>query len=404
MATLTQNTPVKSECKHSVRDIPRKWEIKNMVNNSTIKARIGWQGLTTQEYQKNGKFFLVTGTDFKDEKINWDNCVFVDEKRYSQDKNIQLKQGDVLVTKDGTIGKIAYIDNLLLPATLNTGIFVIRPINKDYLSLFLFYILCSDYFDKFLNKLKAGSTINHLYQKDFVNFDFIAPPYPEQEKITKILSDTVNLLEQLDYLITKKKNIKQGAMQDLLTEKKRLSGFNKKWDSDIIQKCAKITTGSKNTQDKINEGKFPFFVRSQKVERINTYSYDGEAVLTAGDGVGTGKVFHYINGKFDFHQRVYKISDFDERLEGYFFYLYFSNYFFGRIMSMTAKSSVDSVRKDMIENMIIPLPEKKEQIAIAKILFDMDLEIKELEIKKEKYIMIKNGMMQKLLTGEIRLV
>ncbi|MBK8196496.1 MAG: hypothetical protein IPK76_26100 [Lewinellaceae bacterium] len=79
--------------------------------------------------------------------------------------------------------------------------------------------------------------------------------------------------------------------------------------SKMHKNVASITTGDKNTQDRVADGVYPFFVRSQTVERINSYSFDGEAVLTAGDGVGTGKVFHYINGKFDFHQRVYKISD-----------------------------------------------------------------------------------------------
>src|SRR5688572_28300333 len=120
------------------------------------------------------------------------------------------------------------------------------------------------------------------------------------------------------------------------------------WNSDYIENFAVIKTGSKNTQDRVEDGLYPFFVRSQTVERINSYSFEGEAVLTAGDGVGTGKVFHYIDGRFDVHQRVYRISNFDGRVNGYFFYLYFSTHFYNRIMQMTAKSSVDSVRRDMI--------------------------------------------------------
>ncbi len=100
------------------------------------------------------------------------------------------------------------------------------------------------------------------------------------------------------------------------------------WELDYIENLAHITTGSRNTQDRVNDGQYPFFVRSQTVERINSYSFDGEAVLTAGDGVGTGKVFHYIKGRFDAHQRVYRISEFDERINGYFFYLYFSSHFY----------------------------------------------------------------------------
>ena len=128
------------------------------------------------------------------------------------------------------------------------------------------------------------------------------------------------------------------------------------WDVDYIENVALVATGSKNTQDRIEDGQYPFFVRSQTVERINSYSFDGEAVLTAGDGVGTGKVVHYVNGRFDVHQRVYRISNFSERIDGYFFYLYFSTHFYNRIMQMTAKSSVDSVRRDMITRMLVPIP------------------------------------------------
>jgi type I restriction enzyme S subunit len=193
-------------------------------------------------------------------------------------------------------------------------------------------------------------------------------------------------------------------MQQLLTGKKRLPGFGGEWEVEKIKNISSITTGAKNTQDKIADAEYPFFVRSSIVEGINSYSFDGEAVLTAGDGVGTGKVFHYINGKFDFHQRVYKISDFSEKIDGYFFYLFFSNYFLKRIMAMTAKSSVDSVRMEMIAEMPIPLPPLPEQQAIAQILSDMDTEIESLKQKRNKYKAIKQGMMQELLTGKTRLV
>jgi len=176
------------------------------------------------------------------------------------------------------------------------------------------------------------------------------------------------------------------------------------WGLEFIENLAHITTGSRNTQDRLDDGQYPFFVRSQTVERINSYSFDGEAVLTAGDGVGTGKVFHYINGRFDAHQRVYRISDFSERINGYFFYLYFSSYFYGRIMQMTAKSSVDSVRREMIARMLIPLPPTKtEQEAIAEALSDADALIESLEQLIAKKRQLKQGAMQELLTGKKRL-
>lgn len=175
------------------------------------------------------------------------------------------------------------------------------------------------------------------------------------------------------------------------------------WEVGKIKNHAVITTGAKNTQDKQENGAYPFFVRSSNIERINSYSYDGEAVLTAGDGVGTGKIFHYIDGKFDFHQRVYKISEFGDSLCGHYFYLYFSNNFYDRIMSMTAKSSVDSVRMEMIADMPIPLPTKVEQQAIAEALSDVDGFIALLDELINKKRNIKQGAMQQLLTGKKRL-
>ncbi|WP_180178263.1 restriction endonuclease subunit S [Acinetobacter sp. YH01005] len=175
------------------------------------------------------------------------------------------------------------------------------------------------------------------------------------------------------------------------------------WQLECIGNIVNITTGNKNTQDRISEGKYPFFVRSQKIERINSFSFDGEGVLTAGDGVGTGKVFHYINGKFDFHQRVYLMHSFNQKVNGYYFYIYFSNNFYDRIMSMTAKSSVDSVRRDMISNMKIVLPTLREQQKIAGALSDTDALISELEKLIEKKQAIKTATMQQLLTGKTRL-
>ncbi|MBD8387424.1 restriction endonuclease subunit S [Dysgonomonas sp. BGC7] len=175
------------------------------------------------------------------------------------------------------------------------------------------------------------------------------------------------------------------------------------WEIDVVGNLASVTTGNKNTQDNKPLGKYPFFVRSQEIEKIDTYSYDGEAVLTAGDGVGTGKVFHYVKGKFDFHQRVYKISDFRNNMNGYYFYLYFSNYFYGQVMQMTAKSSVDSVRREMITKMAILLPPLKEQQAISEALSDIDALISALNKQIEKKKNIKQGAMQELLTGKKRL-
>ena len=133
-----------------------------------------------------------------------------------------------------------------------------------------------------------------------------------------------------------------------------------------------ISTGKSNTQDKTDDGIYPFYVRSPIIERSNRYLFDEEAVLTVGDGVGTGKVFHYVNGKYDLHQRVYRLFDFVENVDAKFFYHWFSEKFYDRVMSMTAKTSVDSVRLEMISEMDLIAPSHQEQQLISRYMDNLD--------------------------------
>jgi len=203
------------------------WINFNLAENSTIKARIGWQGLTTDEYLNEGYAYLITGTDFTNGKIAWNYCHFVNKDRYNQDLNIQVSNDDILITKDGTIGKVAIVKALSRKATLNSGVFVIRPKGNTYDRVFIYYILLSEVFTDFLAKLAAGSTIIHLYQKDFVNFNFLIPPtIAEQTAIASILSDMDAEIDALTAKLTKLKHIKQGMMSELLTGRIRLPEGN----------------------------------------------------------------------------------------------------------------------------------------------------------------------------------
>lgn len=199
------------------------WVKINLSKNSKLKARIGWQGLTTAEYLDEGYSYLITGTDFKDGQINWNGCHYVDYNRYEQDPNIQVSNGDLLLTKDGTIGKVAYVADLIRPATLNSGVFLVKPITDAYTAHFMFYVLESSVFKDFLQQLSAGSTINHLYQKDLVKFDLYVPPTKEeQEAIAAILFDMDSDIHKLEAKLEKYQKVKQGMMEELLTGKVRL--------------------------------------------------------------------------------------------------------------------------------------------------------------------------------------
>jgi type I restriction enzyme S subunit len=199
------------------------WVMNRLGDTATLKARIGWQGLTTSEYLESGDFLLVTGTEFLRGNIEWGRCHFVDEVRYKQDTNIQLRPRDVLVTKDGTIGKVALVPSLPGPATLNSGVFVIRPLRESFHPEFFYYVLCSRQFSEFLSQLAAGSTISHLYQKDFVSFTYRAPAsLDEQAAIADALAEMDAELAALEARREKTRALKQGMMQELLTGRIRL--------------------------------------------------------------------------------------------------------------------------------------------------------------------------------------
>ena len=174
------------------------------------------------------------------------------------------------------------------------------------------------------------------------------------------------------------------------------------WTLSTVDQIVDIGTGCRDTQDNIHYGRYKFFVRSPIVERIDVADYDCEAVLTAGDGVGTGKVFHYVNGLFSAHQRVYVMNNFRNVLGKYFFY-YFSKYFIYEVEKYTAKSSVDSVRRPMIAEMEIPLPPIEEQQRIIKAISAFDTHIDNLTELIEKKKAIREGALFDLITGKKRL-
>lgn len=227
------------------------------------------------------------------------------------------------------------------------------------------------------------------------------PPQKEQRRIAQVLSDTDSLIASLSRTIEKNRLVKQGAMQQLLTGKTRLKGFSGEWVEKKLGDIADIRTGKRNGDENVIGGLYPFFVRSQEVLRIN--SYEGEAIIVPGEG-GIGKIFHYVHGKFDYHQRVYKVSDFPSDICTKYVYYYMTQFFGDYALNQTAKATVDSLRLPTFQEFEISIPDSwNEQFAIANILTTMDNEIVSLEAELQKYKALKQGMMQKLLTGQIRL-
>ena len=184
--------------------IPIQWRLKKIKHTTYVKGRVGWKGLTSDEFLEEGYSYLITGTDFNNGQVSWDTCYHIDQERYEEDPYIQLKEDDLLITKDGTIGKVALVKDLDGYACLNSGIFVVRPNTGDYITKFMYWVLVSNVFFEFNEFTKSGSTIKHLYQNVFVEFQFPTPPSEEQTAIANFLDHKTT---QIDLSIEKRREL-----------------------------------------------------------------------------------------------------------------------------------------------------------------------------------------------------
>ncbi len=185
---------------------------------ASVKARIGWQGLTKSEYLTSGDYYLITGVDFKNGAVDLKGCYYIDKKRYIQDRNIQVKNDDVLVTKDGTLGKVAYVDNLDKPATLNSGVFVVRSTTNKITNKFLYHYLRSSYLMNYAKTRITGGTIKHLNQNIMIDVPVPIFPLEVQNKI-------VNILDKFDKLIN---NINEGIPAEIEARRKQYEYYRNK--------------------------------------------------------------------------------------------------------------------------------------------------------------------------------
>ncbi|HEA6248739.1 TPA: restriction endonuclease subunit S [Staphylococcus aureus] len=277
-------------------------------------------------------------------------------------------------------------------------VFKIQNIDLNFIE---FYFKSSKWYRFMALNGDSGARADRFSIKDrtFMEMPLHIPCMDEQIKIGQFFSKLDRQIELEEQKLELLQQQKKSYMQKIFSQELRFKDENGKdypeWEETTIKEIAQINTGKKDTKDAITNGSYDFYVRSPIVYKINTFSYEGEAILTVGDGVGVGKVFHYVNGKFDYHQRVYKISDF-KNYYGLLLFYYFSQNFLKETKKYSAKTSVDSVRKDMIANMKVPRPIYIEQKKIGQFIKRVDNKTKiqkqVIELLKQR----KKSLLQKM--------
>ena len=304
-----------------------------------------------------------------------------------------LQDGDVIIAdtaEDETTGKACEIGNLQGSAIVSgLHTMVCRPRNRMALG-YLGYYLNSNAYHHQLLPLMQGIKVLSLSRS---NIQKTSVSYPIAVKEQQLIAYYFSQLDNLITLHQRKCANLCSPSQVVFSLLFATSTFS--WEQRKAKEICSIGTGKSNTQDQVDDGKYPFYIRSDVPVRSNKYLYDCEAVITIGDG-NIGKVFHYVNGKFDLHQRCYKMTDFKDIWGKYFFY-YFSTKFYDRAMKMTAKATVDSVRLEMISEMDIKKPPQiSEQKQIAEFFANLDNLITLHQRELEKLQNIKKSMLEKM--------
>lgn len=224
---LDKNGPLKDSGVEWIGKIPEGWNTIKIKFTSWLKGRIGWDGLKSGEFIEEGPY-LITGTDFIDGGINWDTCVHISEERFMEDELLHIYENDLLITKDGTIGKLAIVKDCPEKVSLNSGVMIIRNTTKwKYFDKYLYYILSSEQFYLWYGLSQSGnSTIKHLYQGQFYDFEFTYPDLNEQKKISDYLdekcADIDKLIEIKKQKIDQLDEYKKSLIYEYVTGKKEV--------------------------------------------------------------------------------------------------------------------------------------------------------------------------------------
>lgn len=362
----------------------------NIGNDLYLKGRIGWQGLSKNEYLEAGEYKIINATALMDGYVDWNNCGYITKQRYEEAKEIQLKEGDILISKDGTLGKIGYVKNLTIPCSVSSGIFVLRNTKPEVVDFdYLYHIMKSNIFKDFINRNKSlGSTIMHLYQRDFEQFEIELPCIDEQRKIAKILNDFDNQINQNNEMVQKLQVLSHNIFQFYYSknDKKKIKL------KDIATMYQPETITGNNF---VSNGKYYVYGSGGIIGKYNKYNHkDSELMISCRGKCGNIALslpFSWIIG----NQMIVKPHQIQLK-----YYLY--NYF--KIINLY-KIETGSVQKQItrssLEKLEIQLLNENILLNLANKLQPIYKQIIEITINNEKLNEIKEKLLPLLINQQL---
>lgn len=360
-------------------EIPSHWETRTLKYCCSLKGRIGWNGLRSEEFQYSSYAYLVTGQDFIGSEIDWSKCYQISQERYDEDPYIQLNNGDMLITKDGTIGKVAKVTNLDKQACLNSGIFVIKQKGTYFNQGFLYWMLCSNVLKEFNIYTQTGATIAHLYQNVFENMPCILPPLSEQNAIASYLDSVTT---QIDVAISQ-----QQKMIELLNERKQIiinnavtkgldpnvkmkdSGVDwigeipEGWEVRSLKTMMSIQRGHDLTAEQFNKGDFPVYGSGGLMGFHDAKTTKAPSIVIGRSG-SVGKL-QYVEEDFWAHNTTIYLTDNKGNDTKYLYYL-LKSIDLSALATQTAVPTLD--RKNILSYKVVCCLDYEEQHLITRYL------------------------------------
>ena len=377
--------------------IPEDWEVVNLGNVAKVNGRIGFRGYTVADLVGAGQgAYTIGGKHIANMIIDLSDAEYISWEKYHESPEIMVKRGDIVLAQRGSLGKSAIVLNDIGPATINPSLVLINNIkcSNEYLA----YWLQSDRIVQYICSINSQTSIPMITQAQIEQIPINIPSsLAEQRAIAEELSDVDGLIAALDKKIAKKRLLKQGAMCKLLS----LSGRGKKWFNTRLGNVVNIRKGSMLTSDRFVAGNIPVIAGGKiPAGYHNVANRPANTITISASGASAGYVALYNKPIFATDcSTIEPCSTYDIH---YIYHLL--KYYQSEIFAMQTGGAQPHVHpSDLNELQILYAKDIEEQQAFATILSDMDKEIADLETQRDKYRHLKSGMMQKLLTGQIRL-